>query len=81
MSASSSDEENVDQTHHHNQQMIGSRQVLGDLTHKNNEHVLNAIMRKADREGLKELLSYPKQTVWVKNNITAWFGNSGILSQ
>jgi hypothetical protein len=53
---------------------------LGNLTHKNNEHFLNAIMRQADRGGLIETLGYPNRTVWIKENIPIWFGTGGLLA-
>ncbi len=61
--------------------MSGSFQVLGNLTHKNNEHIINAIMRQADRKGLIESLGYPNRTVWIKDNIPIWFGTGGILAR
>ncbi len=36
---------------------VGSLQVLGNLTHKNNEHFLNTIMRQADRKSSQEAFS------------------------
>jgi hypothetical protein len=59
---------------------VGSLQVLGNLTHKNNELFLNAIMRQADRGGLIETLGYPNRTVWIKENIPIWFGTGGLLA-
>jgi hypothetical protein len=35
---------------------VSSLQVLGNLTHKNNEHFLNAIMRQANHSGLIKTL-------------------------
>jgi hypothetical protein len=61
--------------------MSGSFLVLGNLTHKNNEHIINAIMRQADRTGLIESLGYPNRTVWIRDNIPIWFGTGGILSR
>ena len=59
----------------------GSFLVLGNLTHKNNEHIINAIMRQADRTGLIESLGYPNRTVWIRDNIPVWFGTGGILAR
>ena len=61
--------------------MSGSFLVLGNLTHKNNEHIINAIMRQADRTGLIESLGYPNRTVWIRDNIPIWFGTGGILAR
>ena len=54
--------------------MSGSFQVLGNLTHKNNEHIINAIMRQADHKGLIESLGYPNCTIRIK-------GTGGILAR
>jgi hypothetical protein len=48
---------------------VGSLQVLGNQTYKNNEHFLNAIMRQANHSGLIKTLGYPNHTVWIKDNI------------
>jgi hypothetical protein len=61
--------------------MSGSFLVLGNLTHKNNEHIINAIMRQADRTGLIESLGYPNRTVWIRDNIPIWFGTGRILAR
>jgi hypothetical protein len=53
---------------------VGSLQVLSNLTHKNNEHFLNTIMRHGDPSGLIETLGYPNHTVWIKDSIPIWFG-------
>ena len=60
--------------------MSGSLQILGNLTNKNNEHLLNAIMRQANRQNLMDTLGYPNRTVWIKDNIPLWFGTGGILA-
>ncbi len=60
--------------------MSGSLQILGNLTHKNNEHILYAIMRQADCKGLLESLGYPNCTVWIKDNLPIWFATGGILA-
>ncbi len=62
-------------------QVQGSLLILGNLTHKSNEHILNTIMRQADHEGVMETLAYPNRTVWIRNNLPGWFGNCGVLSQ
>ncbi len=62
-------------------QVQGSLLILGNLTHKSNEHILNTIMRQADCEGVMEALAYPNWTVWIQNNLPGWFGNCGVLSQ
>ena len=59
---------------------VGSLQVLGNLTHKNNERFLNAIMRQADCSGLIKTQGYPNHTVCVKDNIPIWFGTGGLLA-
>ena len=75
------DRENIDpssqvpRSHH---LMSGALQSLGNLTHKNNHHILNAIMRQADRQNLLETLGYPNRTVWIRDNLPIWFGTGGI---
>jgi len=59
---------------------VSSVQVLGNLTHKNNEHILNTIMRQVDCNDLIESLGYPNRTVWIRDNIPIWFGTRGILA-
>jgi hypothetical protein len=61
--------------------MSGSFQVLGNLTHKNNEYIINAIMRQAHRKGLLESLGYPNRTVWIRDNIPVLFGTGGLLAR
>jgi hypothetical protein len=56
------DRENVDPLSRASQShwlMSGSLQILGNLTHKNNEHVIYAIMRQDDCNGLLGSLGYP----------------------
>ncbi len=60
--------------------MRGSLQILGSLTHKNNEHIINAIMQQAQRPNLLDALGYPNRTVWLKTNIPTWFASGGILA-
>jgi hypothetical protein len=45
------------------------------------EHLLNAIMRQADREGLGNTLAFPNRKKWILKNISVWFGNGGILAE
>ena len=81
---SNEDRENIDpssQVAHSRRLMSGSFQVLGNLTHKNNEYIINAIMQQADRKGLIESLGYPNRTVWIRDNIPVWFGTGGILAR
>ncbi len=81
---SNEDRENINfssQVAHSRRLMSGSFQVLGNLTHKNNEYIINAIMRQADRTGLIESLGYPNRTVWIRDNIPVWFGTGGILAR
>jgi hypothetical protein len=59
---------------------VSSLQVLGNLTHKNDEHFLNAIMRQANHSSLIKTLGYPNCTVWIKDNIHIWFGTGGLLA-
>jgi hypothetical protein len=59
---------------------VGSLQVLDNLTHKNNEYFLNAIIRQADCSSLIKTLGYPNCTVWIKDNIPIWFGTGGLLA-
>jgi hypothetical protein len=77
------DRENIDpssQASHSHRLMSGSLQILGNLTNKNNEHLLNAIMRQANRQNLMDTLGYPNRTVWIKDNIPLWFATGGILA-
>jgi hypothetical protein len=60
--------------------MSGSLQILGNLTHKNNEHILYAIMWQADRQNLLDTLGYPNRTVWIRDNLPIWFATGGILA-
>ena len=79
----SKDRENIDPFSSSSQSrrlMSGSLQILGNLTHKSNEHILNAIMRQADRQGLQDTIGYPNRTIWIRNNIPLWFGTGGILA-
>jgi hypothetical protein len=62
-------------------QVQGSLLILGNLTHKSSEHILNTIMKQADDEGVMETLAYPNWTVWIQNNFPGWFGNCGVLLQ
>ena len=48
---------------------------------KNKEHLLNAIMRQADREGLSTTLAFPNRKKWLLKNISIWFGAGGILAE
>ncbi len=60
--------------------MSGSFQVLGNLTHKNNQYIINSIMWQADHKGLIESLGYPNRTIWIRDNIPVWFGTGEILA-
>ena len=77
------DRENIDpssQVHRSRRLMSGALLILGNLTHKNNHHILNAIMRQADRQNLLDTLGYPNRTVWIRDNLPIWFGTGGILA-
>jgi hypothetical protein len=82
-SDSNEDRENIDpssQVAQSRRLMSGDLQILGNLTHKNNYHILNAIMRQAGRQNLLDTLGYPNRTVWIKDNLPVWFGTGGILA-
>jgi hypothetical protein len=82
-SDSNEERENIDPSSHAFQSrrlMSGSLQILGNLMNKNNEHLLNAIMRQANHQNLMDTLGYPNCTVWIKDNIPLWFGTGGILA-
>jgi hypothetical protein len=56
--------------------------TLGSLVKdKSKEHLLNAIMRQADREGLSSTLAFPKRKKWIIKNSSTWFGEGGILAE
>jgi hypothetical protein len=48
---------------------------------KNKEHLLNAIMRQADREGLSTTLTFPNRKKWLLKNISIWFCAGGVLAE
>jgi hypothetical protein len=48
---------------------------------KSKEHLLNAIMRQADREGLSNTLTFPNRKKWIIKNLSTWFGEGGILAE
>lgn len=49
--------------------VYGAVKVLGNLTHKSNEHIINTIMRQADRHGLIDSLGFPNRMNWLKDNL------------
>ncbi len=53
--------------------------LLGNLTLKVNEHIINAIMRQADRTGVMETIGFPNRTTWLRDNIRGWFAPGRIL--
>ncbi len=82
-SDSNEDRENIDpssQVAHSCHLMSGSLQILGNLTHKNNEHILYAIMWQADCQNLLDTLGYPNHTIWIRDNLPTWFATEGILA-
>jgi hypothetical protein len=82
-SDSNEDRENIDpssQVAQSRRLMSGSLQILGNLTQKNNEHILNAIRRQAARQNLLDTLGYPNHIVWIRDNIPVWFSMGGILA-
>ena len=57
-------------------------QQLGSfIKDKSKEHLINAIMRQADREDLMKTLGFPNRKNWVQKNIPIWFGSGGILAE
>ena len=59
--------------------VFGAQKALGNFTQKANEHLINAIMRQADRSGVMETIGFPKRTNWLKDNLRGWFALGGIL--
>jgi hypothetical protein len=57
----------------------GVLKILGNLTHKANEHIINMTMRQADRTGVMKTIGFSNQTTWLRDNICGWFANGGIL--
>jgi hypothetical protein len=57
----------------------GVLKILGNLTLKVNEHIINAIMQQADRTGVMETIGFPNRITWLKDNIRGWFAPGGIL--
>ncbi len=58
------------------------REVLGSfIKDKNKEHLINAILRQADREDLMKTLGFPNRKNWIKRNIPIWFASGGILAE
>ena len=56
--------------------------TLGSLVKdKSKEHLLNAIMRQADREGLPSTLAFPNKKKWIIKNLSTWFGEGGVLAE
>jgi hypothetical protein len=56
--------------------------TLGSLVKdKSKEHLLNAIMRQADREGLSSTLAFPNRKKWIIKNLSTWFGEGGVLAE
>ena len=49
--------------------VFGAQKALGNFTPKANEHLINAIMRQADRSGVMETIGFPKRTNWLKDNL------------
>jgi hypothetical protein len=82
-SDSNEDRENIDpssQVARSRRMMSGDLQILGNLTHKNNQHIMNAIMRQAGHPNLLDNLGYPNHTIWIRDNLPIWFGTGGILA-
>jgi hypothetical protein len=48
---------------------------------KSKEHLLNAIMRQADREGLPSTLAFSNKKKWIIKNLSTWFGEGGVLAK
>jgi hypothetical protein len=59
--------------------MFVAQKALGNFTQNANEHLINAIMRQADRSGAMETIGFPKRTSWLRDNLCGWFVPGGIL--
>jgi len=61
---------------------VKKKPTLGSLVKdKSKEHLLNANMRQADREGLSSTLAFPNRKKWIVKNLSTWFGEGGILAE
>ena len=66
----------------HNQPFSRKKATLGSfIKDKSKEHLLNAIMRQADREGLSTTLTFPNRKKWLLKNISIWFCAGGVLAE
>jgi hypothetical protein len=59
--------------------MSGALQILGNLTHKNNEHTLHVIMWQAAQQNLLDTLGYPNCTDWIRDDLPIWSSMGGLL--
>jgi hypothetical protein len=59
--------------------MFGAQKALGNFTQKANEHLINPNMKLANLSGVMEIIGFPKQTNWLKDNLRGWFAPGGIL--
>ena len=56
--------------------------VLGSfIKDASKEHLINAIMRQADRENLLKTIGFPNRKNWIEKNLPIWFGSGGILAE